>query len=401
MRIRWIGLGVLALGLTLVACGSDDSDSDGGGGSSGSGGTAGSAGTAGSGATAGSGGSAGSAGQQGVPLDEVASRLTDVFCGLIDGCFGPLYDESLTGVSCEEQFGATIEDGSLATTETAVDEGRVIYHGDKVEACAAAMEALGCDLLTSRGPDACDEVFEGTVDEGGACTLTAECKGELICKADEACPGVCAQRQPAGEPCTDNDHCVDGLVCGEDSGVCETPSVEGDACGAGNPACLPMFFCLGADEEQSQAGTCVAWDDLLANAEGETCSITEGPWCELGSTCSVTGITGGVTMECVATVESGAACYFGVPSPCPVGEFCNANIDIGQFEGTCTALPGDGEACNTVGFPECAPSLVCDGGTCRAIGRLGDDCTSDLTCASGNCDGGTCAAGTACSAWRD
>lgn len=395
MTNRTIGFGWFMLALSLAACGGE-SESDGSGGASATGGSAGAAGS--TGGTAGSTG--GTAGTTAVPFDELGDRITAVYCNALAECFGPLYDESVTGVDCETQFGASWNDGTVVTLSAAIDGGTVVYHGEHVEACEAALQALGCDITITRGPSECESVFEGTVDEGGACTQNAECKGELICKADGACPGTCTPLQAVGEPCGQDDHCEDGLMCDGNLETCVAPGEQGDACDGGNPQCRPGYHCLGADEEANTPGVCTSWDSLLTGQPGDACSFTEGPWCEAGNSCAVTSVAGGPVFECVANVASGAACYFGIPSPCPAGEYCNANINVGEHEGTCTTLPSDGEPCVDPGFPTCAPYHVCDDGTCRKVGRIDEACTTNETCFGGNCDNGTCAAGSACSEWE-
>ena len=373
MKIGTFGFGVVALALTVAACGSDDS------------------------------GSGGSTGNGGVTFSEIGAKYTTVYCSTLTKCFGPMFDEAVTGVDCETMLGPQIEDGMLVPVEDAIDAGRVIYHGDKVEACLAAVATLGCDAMVQRGPEACEDVFEGTVEAGGDCELDAECVGKQVCKAIGSCPGTCSARQKAGEACGDDDHCEDGLVCGENSKKCETPSKKGEACGGDNPDCMAGYLCLGENEDTNQPGTCDLWDDVLKGKAGDTCNLEEGPWCESGNACSVVDIVAGsgATWECVATAASGAACNFGFPSACPAGEYCDADIGSGQYEGTCKALPSAGDPCNTVGYPNCAPYLTCDNGTCRKVERIGGSCTSNSTCASGNCKSGTCAAGDACSSWAD
>jgi hypothetical protein len=88
----------------------------------------------------------------------------------------------------------------------------------------------------------------------------------------------------------------------------------------------------------------------------------------------------------------GEACTFGVPTPCPVDEYCDVDLSAGVVDGVCTKLPRAGETCvSEAGVFGCAPGLFCDvDNHCHALNRLGQPCASDDGCASGVCDTGTC-----------
>ena len=126
-----------------------------------------------------------------------------------------------------------------------------------------------------------------------------------------------------------------------------------------------------------------------------------GPFCMEGLSCAITGFMpgSGVTAECIGPADSGGTCNVGFPDPCPEGEYCDADLMSGEIEGTCTALPTDGEPCvEGAVFRACAAEHVCSEGTCKSVGRIGDPCDADEQCYSGNCDGGSCAEAPLCEA---
>jgi hypothetical protein len=80
----------------------------------------------------------------------------------------------------------------LATLPSAVDAGRVKYHGTKTQKCLDDIAAGDCTTLSRREPESCQAALEGTVKEGEDCTLDAECVGDQYCKRGDSCPGKCA-----------------------------------------------------------------------------------------------------------------------------------------------------------------------------------------------------------------
>lgn len=370
MRVRTLGYGLLAASLAIGACGGDSEDGDGGGGSGG--------------------------GSAGMPLDDVLPAIVELQCNAIDSCASDLMSIYLSGMQCEDYFGRMFEDGDWPNIVKAVEDGRIVYHGDKAQACLDAWAALGCDMFTMRAPSICDETLEGTVEEGGACTLDGECKGPFFCKVEGSCPGVCTARQGEGAACKSDDACQDGLGCDEGLDECVKPGTSGDACEQGEPGCVLGYMCLGAEE--GTPGTCKDTSEILVGKEGEACDFEGGSFCEPGLSCVLEDWTSsGAVSNCRAQVASGGTCGIGIPSHCPAGEYCDADPQqTGSFEGQCVALPGDGEPCAGAVFQSCQPYHACVNDVCRQLQRLDGSCATDDECYSGNCETGSCAATNAC-----
>lgn len=404
MRIRTILLAASILG-GLVSCGGGDGGIGGtGGGNDGGGGMDGVAGGGGGGG--GGGGAGGGGGGGGVSIDQLAGKVADVYCELFKTCFGAFFDLQFRGTDCKTELGRRFEDGFVAALKKAIDEKRVIYHADKIQACLDAFKAGGCAIFGNRAPDACEAAIEGTVKTGGACTINDECEGRAFCKVDAMCPGACSALLAAGSACKGDDSCQDGLSCMRDGtgGKCKKPAGAGEACGdAPLLECNAGLLCVGEDKKAMKAGTCKASADVFSVDSGGACDPGAGLLCKSGLSCRLESASMGMPVwKCASGVSSGAACNLAFPDQCPVGEYCNGpNPGMGKFDGICAKLPTDGQACaGSFGSSGCAVGLTCDSsgasGICRKIERLGGTCTAASSCYSDRCSGGKCVPGDEC-----
>lgn len=338
-------------------------------------------------------------GDGGPAFEELPSLFAERICPELTSCFDRRTRDSLFGPDgCEGRVTAQLEDGDFAYVADAIEAGRVTYDASQIEPCLSQVEGIGCELATVRvlEHEACERAFAGSVELGDDCNVDAECVGVAFCKHEGACPGTCSELLGPGEPCEEDDDCEDGLACPDEAGTC-TALVEepGDACGGGVAgSCRADLVCVGDDEVLGTAGTCKTYDELFSAELGEPCDFDAGELCEVGTSCVVESVAADGTTEivCAEPVGSGEDCKFGVPSPCPIDEYCDADIMAGVVDGTCTALPTAGERCAQVpGTPPCAPGLLCDvDDRCHARNRLGQPCASDAGCASGNCVSGNC-----------
>ncbi len=379
MRVRWIGLALLSgsMGLAMAACGGSDTTGTGGGG--------------GAGTT--------------IPLEDVPAKFASAYCSIFQTCFGDIYGLMTGGQDCATNIQRSFEDGAFQSIKQGVSDGTVIYHADKTQTCLDALVAEGCSALTSRMPTQCQDALEGTVAEGAGCTFNAECKNGDYCKIGTACPGTCTAPGPEGADCTADDDCQSGLLCSKTDKKCYKPGASGDTCDTGHPDCSPGLVC--SKEASATTGTCKSFDSYLSANEGDTCNPTAGgPLCKAGLSCIVESIDTSVnpptaSWKCAKTVTSGADCNIGVPEQCPFGEYCDAKLSQGVYQGKCQKLPTDGQPCQTtVSGDKCAVDTVCEVNgttkTCKAIQRLGGTCTADDQCYSTSCTSGVCAAPSDC-----
>jgi len=336
--------------------------------------------------------------KQSVPIEEMVAIYATTLCSIVDTCNGPAPVDfvglSLSG-SCAEEIQRTLEDSWLPLAKDAIARAAVIYHGDKVRECEAAMRSASCASLSNARIAVCEEIFEGTVDPGGACTLSDECKGENFCKVTGTCPGACTAAGREGAACDGGDEaCAAGFVCDDDR--CVAPVALDGACEEDGAPCADGTRCVGADPSTGTAGTCKEYASLFTAAPGETCNPQQGLYCREGSYCAVTSYSAGKPgYSCVGASPAGGSCKLAVPSACPAGTVCDvtfAQIARGDYDGTCAALPGEGAACvQYLVFKACGEGLSCVDDVCVRKARLEGACTDDDGCYSGNCASGACA----------
>lgn len=334
-------------------------------------------------------------GGEDVPVEDLPRAWAETFCSAVTECVGPTLAELFLGASdCVTTFEYGFEDGAMADLQSAIDSGRVSYDSSKVGDCLAEIEASGCAALDNPMPDACNEALEGTVEDGGDCSLDFECMGRSFCdRAPGTCPGECSPPRAAGGDCTDNAHCEAGLVCSNETSRCVAPAGVGEPCEQGEPQCESGLLCIGADDDAGTPGSCRTRGEVFVAAEGETCDLEGGTWCQEGLSCVITEASlAGVTLECQAEVAAGASCFVGLPDQCPSDQYCAGhNLMLGMPEGTCEPLPGSGDPCAEVFLgARCAADHVCVSDVCRPVQRNGESCMDDSQCYSGNCDGGAC-----------
>jgi len=326
-------------------------------------------------------------------IDGVPAAYADIACDNLSRCSAQAIIDLFVGADCEAQLAAEIEDSQLTAWKAAIAAGTLVYDRSKLGACLDALVAQGCELFTSRMPDACEEALAGQVAADGDCNVSVECAGPTYCRVEDACPGSCAARTGAGTPCDHDEACQDGLSC--QRGSCAAVAGDGEPCeGDGAGECRLGLLCVGEDDDTGTPGTCKQFEAIFTEALGEECDVDTGALCQEGLSCAVESIgIGGATLRCVEPSASGAPCSFGIPSPCPDGEYCDANISSSGADGDCVPLPGMGEPCADQPFGlSCEEGLTCIDGTCGQQRRLGAPCADDRECVSNRCAGGACEA---------
>lgn len=309
----------------------------------------------------------------GVAIESLAPRVAqlqaDLVCELAFDCPDFVTLTSLlaarfgTKAACAQGISGMFRtDGEIQETIDAVNSGRAAINQAKVSECIAALETLR-DSGTSAclipkqiavGVPACDALYDGTVPQNGACTVTAECQSGLTCQSssDQGCGGTC---KPSSE-CSGG--CAQDQYCDEANKSCEPLKSSGEVCmsplecGAGL-LCGPNMRC---------------------EAPGPSMVPTRGAACELQSF---------------------------IPPPCDAGLVCTdytPNTETGMLFGTCSPPGTMGAGC-LLDF-ECASDFRCiklsqdsPRGTCEPLATIGQPCDDDLHCVAGSeCSNGTCAA---------
>lgn len=125
--------------------------------------------------------------------------------------------------------------------------------------------------------------------------------------------------------------------------------------------------------DTTTAATCEGVPEVLENLEAvPACATFISPGVELGGDCETDS-------ECIGDSH------------------CVGSLDNGNAAGTCTARPGDGEACDLI--PKCIEGFHCEADVCVADVALGQSCEGANVCVEGAfCKGfaaspdvGTCA----------
>jgi hypothetical protein len=333
----------------------------------------------------------------GIELDAVPALLADAYCASLERCLGALA-ELFVGSDCARELTRTIEDQGWNELTRAVEEGRVMYDGTAIPACLATIDARACEDTNDRALPECEAALGGLAELGDACTVDEECEGSLSCDRSVGCPGECVAPRRPGEPCSEDDMCADGLSCSEQTGLCVRPAASGEACGGDvERECQAGLFCVGDDEETAMQGQCVAIADVFSGTAGEECNLDRGELCEDDLACVVDQLIE-PRFECKPKAEPGEPCSVGLPDQCPATHYCTAALELGIADGVCAPLPEAGEPCvTTLLGKRCASGAFCGPeGECMSRARLGEPCQLDLSCYSGFCVEGACAAPGGC-----
>ncbi|HJL17653.1 MAG TPA: hypothetical protein RMH99_18460 [Sandaracinaceae bacterium LLY-WYZ-13_1] len=340
----------------------------------------------------------------GVAFEDLPTQYASTVCQPFADCAGETVARSSFGPGrCETFFEGSFRNGTMPQWMGALERGTTGYDEGAAAACLDAFADLGCDITIAASPPECQRIFVGTIEPGGACSLTEECAGDAYCDG-ASCPdssGTCAARKENGAACDGDVECRAGLTC-EDR-TCAPPASRRDGpCGGPEGLNCPLDqICVGDTEES--AGSCTPRSEVLTAAVGEVCEVEEGTaLCQEGLSCALVG--GGMTgleWECKEGVGAGAPCNVAFPSMCPEDQYCDADPAMtGSFEGTCTALPTEGMACADSSEGSCASGLTCVRGetasTCVRPKDNGQPCSEGGECHSGLCEGGVCAAPELC-----
>lgn len=260
-----------------------------------------------------------------------------------------------------------------------------VCHGYQALAATCNNVDLRCNPKTSvckGSPATC----QALVPTNGACTTTSNCLPTDYCPA-----GTCVARLGMGAVCSDASQCQDPLTC--IAGYCrEDYSVpSGGPCLAAND-CSPGTWCKGASA--GVPGVCTTYTTL-----GQTCLGTSTVECGPDAFCS-TGL------QCTARLPMFASCTTG--GQCQSGLVCTSSVCVrqGELGDPCTSdgqcrryLRCNGTTCTDALAPlaaACSQTPHCDNAfcpsatnVCTAFNADGATCTSDVSCASGNCETNT------------
>ena len=271
--------------------------------------------------------------------------------------------------------------------DAAVDNGSVEYDAKAAKECLDSLRDGACDadfLFGDDAPsDACNKVFQGTVDNGGACWIDEQCVSGA-CQAGDCgmacCQGTCIAPPPdaaIGQDCSAQD-CVDGAYCDYDfmtgEMTCKAIKQAGAECGGDNE-CAGSLACLGGTCKEPPAEGAPCPDGRCAGAlgcdidtvtcqklrgEGQACN-PQASLCAIGLTCAASNTCqppGGIGSPCTLDFSGGS---------CAGDAWCD--YDFLEGKGTCQPLIANGGACESNEFAcqsrycgedgLCAPEPIC------------------------------------------
>ncbi len=216
----------------------------------------------------------------GIDLGDFQSEALDARCEYLTRC-GLFPSQN----ACKAHFELSMVQSTSVIA--AVDAGKVKYDDGLAEDCIDDLRDASCSQAAQLSP-ACDDIFKGTIADGGMCAFDDECVSGSCAVTDcteACCPGTC---QPAratpkiGEMC--NFICEDGAYCADDN-TCHAVLAAGAAC-SDVFACANGLYC--ANFTGMMAGTCTKLP-----ATGEACTeqcANIGDYCE--GTCKKVGLPG-------------------------------------------------------------------------------------------------------------
>jgi hypothetical protein len=291
-----------------------------------------SAGTGGGGGSGGSGGSG--SGAAPIAAADYADAFSKAYCALGPCCQHEGY--AFTQASCEAAAKALMD----TEIRNFLSEPGVAFDETAAGACAAAIRKsmLGCTdrTLQDAATIPCSELFYGTVQEGGACTVDSACA---------PIAGVSAVACNSGE-------CGPSVFLTTTS---DTPGKAGDSC---NATCKKTPTGVGCESGGVVSGQ-------PAPQLAAACHVEDGLYCT-------------AQYVCAPLPKRGEACsgYCATDSYCDTGSVCVAANASG--------------ACQSSDM--CVHTSYCDNDTnqCTPLKANGMACKVDSACSSWNCDDDTC-----------
>jgi hypothetical protein len=235
--------------------------------------------------------------------------------------------------------------------------------------CLDEFSGAACDrndVLTNHNvvPLACDQTFEGTVGDAGACALNEECISRTCtipsCGANTCCMGTCVGgtapvRANLGQACSTTMRCNEGY-CDTTTNVCTAYLADGAPC---------------TTSQACNSNVCMTTCQALVPPNGACTSSTQ--CLDVGDTCNSTSKT------CVPYGKPG--------DTCTTLNDCSSIYQCDTPTQKCVVRPRVGDTCPQAGS-SCIDQSYCDATTLKCTARKPDGamCTSTVECESKNCD---------------
>ena len=319
------------------------------------------------------------AGPDTIPADELGTVIHETMCQVAWDCpnretldllmFYSQY-ESLDACKTAQPIPPSMLLEGLPDIQASIDAGRIDYDAELAAECADALYEGMCDITKPMVPETCEEnLFTGTVQDGGACVMDEECQGGLACATTSECNGTCTPTMEVlcgGEECADDEYC--------EWAMCQPRKAAGESCYA-HDNCMEGLSC----DDSSGTSICV---ENLSKASGEACASQDV--CEAGTFCRSAVCT---PFEFVDAQETCS------PNTLPL-RFCKSSTSCQNVqpsgEGTCLPPGDEGDSCETT--VHCKAGLYCaepspgDPTECMPQETLGSACSRNYDCVTFYCD---------------
>lgn len=278
--------------------------------------------------------------------------------------------------------------------------GDLVVAADAAQSCL--QELAACGEADSLNEGSCREVFEGSVEQGGACQRDEDCSGNSYC-AGNSCPGQCQQRGLPGAACTRPTQCAywgSPVFCDTSSGTLPGTCRELDRGAKAGPGekctrsfrtaqqaflqCTDDLWCAPpASEDDTGFGQCEP------PIEGQGACSDQNDVCLVG----LCNVASGHCQPYALVREAGGACSDATLTFCDPLQGLRCTDD--EAGGSCEAQGdgAEGSVCFSGDFQRgCGVGLYCErsdttatSGTCVKVLAGGEPCESSSQCQSGRC----------------
>lgn len=272
----------------------------------------------------------------------------------------------------------------------AVNAGRIKYNKANAAVCIATVrksfieDACKVNQRNDEPPE-CEQIFTGTVADGGKCNGSDECSGDLRCDKSnqDTCYGTCKPntRECGDAQCDNNTQYCDNSAMPP---KCEPLKKAGEMCDF-NAGCEKGYDCI--SDENFMNGTCVAEYSV---AEGGRCNYDAN--CKEGLECDNDADKCVKPSNSLKLIEKDAECDIqDETAACKPGTTCQ-DLNLMTGKGKCgTPVAKGGDCLQTFA---CAPNLFCKDanpammvkGKCSDLLADGETCQFSSDCKSGDCD---------------
>jgi hypothetical protein len=177
-----------------------------------------------------------------VPIELMATQMRQLICEKMFSCCSTadLKDNPDVGNNVASCVAGLDREATfmLADVVASVEQGRLVYRGDKMAECIARFKSMSCAEAKMPAGDKdvtalCKPAFEPRVPVGGACTDYWDCAGGWCAGDLGDLQDHCAPIKLEGEECDEGAECASGM-CDDEERVCaKRPAGSGNVCAIG------------------------------------------------------------------------------------------------------------------------------------------------------------------------